>query len=98
MTCEDTRSTTSSPASEAGRSLLEWLAGLTPALFGRAPAPASPSAPPARAKVQPTTGTYGRIGFVSSASAALQRSLESRLRRRLDGAGSTLFTLTWKTK
>ena len=32
------------------------------------------------------------------ASAALQRSLESRLTTRLDTAGSTLFKLTWKRR
>jgi hypothetical protein len=40
----------------------------------------------------------GLRGFLSSASAELQQSLESRLRRQLDGAGSTLFSLIWKRK
>ncbi len=38
----------------------------------------------------------GQLGETSSPSAALQLSLESRLRRRLDGLGSPLFVLTWK--
>jgi hypothetical protein len=67
-------------------------------LFGREAAPASRSPPPAKTKVDPTRGTYGRIGSVSSASANLQSSLESRLRRQLAGAGSTLFALIWKQK
>jgi len=45
-----------------------------------------------------TLVTSGLIGRDSSASAALQQSLESRLMTRLDTAGSTLFKLTWKRK
>ena len=45
-----------------------------------------------------TNATCGLRGFLSSPSAALQSSLESKLKRRLDGAGSTLFSLTWKAK
>src|SRR5262245_33908020 len=67
-------------------------------LFGQAVAPANRSRPPAKDKVAPTTGTYGRIGSVSSASADLQRSLANRLRQQLDGGGSTLFALTWRRK
>jgi hypothetical protein len=40
--------------------------------------------------------TSGLLGHDSSASAALQRSLENRLMTRLDTAGSTLFKLTWR--
>lgn len=43
-----------------------------------------------------TLVTSGLIGHDSSASADLQRFLESRLMTRLDTAGSTLFKLTWK--
>ncbi|PFH29087.1 hypothetical protein BX604_2859 [Burkholderia sp. JKS000303] len=43
-----------------------------------------------------TSGTCGLHGTGSSASAALQSSLESRLRARLSSLGSTLYTLTWK--
>jgi hypothetical protein len=45
-----------------------------------------------------TSVICGLRGFLSSPSAALQSSLESRLKRRLDGVGSTLFSLTWKAK
>jgi hypothetical protein len=65
-------------------------------LFGQVLAPASRSVPPAKTKVAPTTGTYGRIGSVLSASESLGRSLASRLRQQLAGAGSTLFALTWR--
>jgi hypothetical protein len=45
-----------------------------------------------------TDAICGLNGFLSSASAVLQSSLESRLRRQLDGAGSTLFSLIWRRK
>jgi hypothetical protein len=44
-----------------------------------------------------TSGTYGPRGIGSLASADLQSSLESKLRARLSGLGSTLYKLTWKT-
>jgi hypothetical protein len=66
-------------------------------LFGQALAPASPSAPPAKAKGMKTSATYGRLGTGSSASASLQLSLASRLQAQVEGLGSTLFALTWKT-
>lgn len=43
-----------------------------------------------------TSGTYGLPGTGSSASAALQQSLESRLRAGLQCHGSILYQLTWK--
>lgn len=43
-----------------------------------------------------TSGTSGRTGIGSSASAALQSSLENRLRARTQNLGSTLYKLTWK--
>jgi hypothetical protein len=45
-----------------------------------------------------TSGTFGRHGFISSSSAALSRSLVSRLRATTDSLGSTLFDLTWKVR
>ena len=45
-----------------------------------------------------TSGTSGRTGTISSASAALQSSLASRLQARTASAGSTLYTLTWKQR
>jgi hypothetical protein len=72
--------------------------GPTTDLFGRALALVSRSRSPAKTKVPPTVGIYGRIGSVSSASADLQSYLASRLRQQLAGAGSTLFVLTWKAQ
>lgn len=43
-----------------------------------------------------TSGTSGQTGTTSSASADLQRSLESRLRPQLPMAGSIKWRLTWK--
>ena len=67
----------------------------TPA-SGPARPPASHSAPPENAKGQTTSATCGQHGTHSSRSAALQSSLESRLRVLTDGAGSTLYALKWK--
>jgi hypothetical protein len=88
----------SSPASADGPSPCVSPDGQTADLFGPVPAPANPSQPPVRARQAMTSATCGLRGFLSSASAALQQSLENRLRRQLDGAGSTLFSLTWNRK
>lgn len=45
-----------------------------------------------------TSGTYGLTSTGSSASAALQSSLASRLRARTASLGSTLYKLTWKER
>ncbi len=43
-----------------------------------------------------TSATYGQVSSGSSHSVSLQSSLESRLRRNLDGAGFPGCVLTWK--
>lgn len=43
-----------------------------------------------------TSGTFGPPSTTSSASAALQSSLENRLRASTQMLGSTLYKLTWK--
>ena len=96
MTCADLRSATFSQASEDGPSLFDWLAGQTTGLSGLDPAPASLSARPVSSAAPKTNGTFGPSSPTSSASAALQLSLENRLRARLAGNGSPLFALTWK--
>ena len=70
--------------------------GRTTGRCGPEAAPASLSARQAKALGLQTSGTYGRTGSTLSSSAALQQSLESRLRARLSMLGSTLYTLTWK--
>ena len=98
MNYDNTLKSISLPESAYGVTLCVKRAGPIPDLFGQAPAPASHSAPPAKARRPMTNATCGLSGFLSSPSAALQSSLESRLRRQLDGAGSTLFSLTWRRK
>lgn len=44
------------------------------------------------------SGTYGRSGITSFASAGLASSLANRLRAVTGSAGSTLFNLTWKVR
>lgn len=91
-----TRNATSSPGSGRGASPFAWLDGLTTGPCGQALAPVSLSARQADAMGLTMSGTFGRHGTTSSGSAALQSSLASRLRARMAGRGSILFTLTWK--
>jgi hypothetical protein len=49
-----------------------------------------------RAEGSTTPATSGLSGCGLSASAALQRSLESRLRAELAGRGSILYRMTWR--
>src|SRR5262245_25067383 len=97
-TCGPIVSATSSPASADGATPCGLPAGPMTDLFGQGVAPASRSALPERARRPMTSVTCGLAGFLSSASAALQSYLESRLKRQLDGVGSTLFSLTWRRK
>ena len=97
-TFEDSSSATSSPALECGATPLDSPDGPMIDLFGREVVLAPASQPQEKAKGLQTLVTSGHIGHPSSGSAALQLSLESRLHQRLDMAGSTLFTLTWKRR
>ena len=92
----DSRSAISSQASASGPTPCGLQDGQTTDLSGQAPAPASRSAPRARAKGSMTSAISGPSSIGSSPSAALQSSLESRLRARTASAGSTLYSLTWK--
>ena len=65
-------------------------------LFGQALAPASRSAPRASSVAATMSATYGLRSSTSSASAALQACLASRLPALLDSRGSITFALTWK--
>ncbi len=86
---------TSSPASASGTTLSASPAGPRTGPSGPAPAPANLSPRQAAEAGLLTSGTSGRPGRTSSASADLQRSLANRLRARTASTGSTLFTLTW---
>lgn len=91
-------SATSSPASAGGPSPSASRVGPTTAPSGPGAAPASPSVLRGLAVRSATRGIFGLFGFASSPSGRLQSSLESRLKRQLAGAGSTLFVLTWKRR
>lgn len=93
----DTPNTISSQASAAGPTRCDSPDGLMTALFGPDPVPASRSRRRAKDSAPKTNGISGPSSFDSSPSAVLQSSLASRLRARLDGRGSPLFALTWKT-
>ncbi len=96
MTCEAIRSAISSPESASGRPRFDSLDGLTTDLFGLVPVRANLSARQAKDLGLLTSGTSGQRGTTSSASAALQSSLASRLQARTSTLGSTLFSMTWK--
>jgi hypothetical protein len=66
------------------------------AKYGPVPVRANLSARQAKEMDLLTSGTCGQLSTTSSSSAALQQSLENRLRAKLSTLGSTLYTLTWK--
>jgi hypothetical protein len=94
----NTLNATSSQASEDGASHSGSQDGQTAVLFGRDPARASLSARQAEEQGLLTSGTSGRTGTTSSASASLQSYLASRLQAKTASAGSTLYKLTWKQR
>lgn len=89
---------TSLRGSRSGRSHSDKPAGTTHGLFGPGRAPANLSPRQAAEEGLLTSGTSGRTGTTSLRSAALQSSLESRLRAKMASHGSTLFKLTWKDR
>lgn len=98
QTCEGSQGTISSPESEFGTLPSDWLIGPNSDPFLQDRARANLSARRARAAGLLTSGTYGPHFSISSASAALQRSLENRLQARTASRGSTLFALIWKAR
>lgn len=94
----DSTSATSLPGSESGVTPSDLPDGRIIDLSGPAHVPAQVSPQQGRVKGLRMLATSGLLGIDSSGSAALQRSLESRLRQQLDSAGSTLFKLTWKRR
>src|SRR5210317_795993 len=89
---------TSSRGLESGATRSAPRDGLTTDQSGRAHVPANLSARAAQERGCLTSGTSGLTGTTSSRSAALQRSLESRLRAKTGLVGSTLYKLTWKER
>ena len=96
VTSRDTPNATSSQGSGAGASRSALQVGLQMPLFGLGAAPASPSASPDEEEGPTTHDISGLSSTVSLQSAALQLSLENRLRALLDGSGSPEYALTWK--
>lgn len=97
MTCEAIPNAISLQGLESGRPRFDSPDSLTIDLFGPVPARANLSARQAKELGLLTSGTSGRHGTTSSASAALQSSLANRLQARTSTLGSTLFSMTWKT-
>lgn len=95
-TCASSPSATFSPALVSGAWPCAVPAGPTTDLFGPVPVRANLSARQAKALGLMTSGTCGQPSTTSSASAALQQCLESRLQAKTQTLGSTLYTLTWK--
>ena len=96
MTSSHTPSATSSQALVFGPTPCAPQAGQMIDLFGPVPVRANLSARQAKALRLMTSGTCGQPSTTSSASAALQQSMESRLQARMQTLGSTLYILTWK--
>lgn len=97
-TCAASPSSTPSPASACGVTPPGSPDGLTIDPCGQAHRLASLSATQAKSLGLLTSGTYGPPSSISSISAALTCSLESRLRARTRSLGSTMYRLTWKER
>lgn len=95
-TLKDTHNAISLPESEAGRKRFNSQAGIQLDLFGQEAAPANLLVAQAINSVPPTSDTSGPLSLISSASAALQSSLASRLQANLDVNGCPEYSLTWK--
>ena len=98
MNSDASPSATSSQASGSGPTPCDPQDGQMTVLFGQEAARASLSARQVREAGLMTSGTSGRTGTISSASASLQSSLESKLRQKTASVGSTLYQLTWKPR
>jgi hypothetical protein len=96
MTYSDIPNATFSPESAGGPSLSLSRAGLQLNLFGLDPVPVSHSHAQVPSVAPTTNATCGPCSASSSASAALQTSLASRLQAHLAGIGSPEYDLTWK--
>lgn len=98
MISEDIRSAISSQASVDGHLHCGGRCGATIDLFGQEAVPANLSVAQESKKEKPISAIFGPYGSASSASAALQSSLESRLRQQLPTGGLTMFIKGWKRK
>jgi hypothetical protein len=100
MTFWDMIEPISLPGSAGGtlHSILQDGATVKGKLHGREAARVSLSPTQAKRLGLPTNGISGQPGTVLLNDADRLSYLESRLRQRLGKAGSTLFSMTWKTK
>ena len=96
MNSKNTPNAISSQESGDGPTPCSSQAGQTMFPFGLEVVHASPSVPPVSGKGSQMSDTSGPSSGASLTSAALQLSLESRLRANLDGRGSPEYKLTWK--
>ncbi len=96
MTSSTTHNATSLQESASGRSPFAAPAGQMIDLFGPVPVLANLSPRQAKELGLMTRVISGHILPGSSASAALEKSLVSRLQARTRSLGSTLYKLTWK--
>ena len=96
MTLKNTHSAISSRASAAGPTPSISPDGQKSVPSGPAPVPVSRFRALDSEKAMPINDISGPLFTASSPSAALQRSLESRLRARMAASGSPLYALTWK--
>lgn len=96
--CADTPSAISLPASGAGHTHYDLLGFPITHPSGPDHAPASPSQAQESSVQRMTRDTYGRRSSVSSASAALELFLASRLPAMLDTRGGMPWQQTWKAK
>jgi hypothetical protein len=97
MTLEATPNAISSLVSESGATRSDRPDGPTTGQSGQARVRASLSARQAKALGLLTSGIYGLPFITSSASVALQSSLENRLRAVTQRLGSTLYRMIWKS-
>lgn len=95
---EDSRSVIGSPEFQDGRELCGLPGGGMIGKSGPVVARAKVSRRREKGRVSKTPVTSGPISSGSSASVALQSSLSSRLKARLDMDGGILFKQTWKEK
>jgi len=91
-------SATSSVALEDGQGLCRLQDGIQIDLFGQEVPLVSLSQPQEIKKAKTTSGISGLSSSISSESANLQQSLESRLRQQLDLDGLMIYKATWKQK
>jgi hypothetical protein len=96
QTSKDTLNAISSPGSAVGRKPFALPGGQQIALFGPDLALANHLVARANGREKRTNGTFGQSSADLSPSAALQWSLENRLRARMAAYGSPEYALTWK--